>query len=152
VWFESPGTKFYLFCATLLYCFFSIFFWKFVNFFWYSNDPKKSANLFYLKIKSSEKQKCVYKLFLSKSKILLRLNQRITEYSQLVIRKFAVFSSGLIIKEMLFKFSSSFLLSIFWSIKYTLFSWNLKNHWKKKFSYYNFANFLGFCDSIFFNF
>ena len=37
---------------------------------------------FSLKIKSSEKQKCVYKLFLSKSKSLKRLNHRITENSQ----------------------------------------------------------------------
>ena len=38
-------------------------------FFWYSNGPKiKFANLFSLKIKSSEKQKCVYKLFQSKLK------------------------------------------------------------------------------------
>ncbi len=40
--------------------------------------------IFYVpkKIKSSEKQKCVYKLFLLKSKILKRLNHRITKNSQ----------------------------------------------------------------------
>ena len=40
--------------------------------------------IFSLKIKSSEKQKCVYKLFQSKSKILQRLNHRMrmTENSQ----------------------------------------------------------------------
>ena len=42
---------------------------KIFNVFWYFNDPKKSANLFSLKIKGLEKQKCVNKLFLSKSKI-----------------------------------------------------------------------------------
>ena len=37
------------------------------------------ANLFSLKIKSSERKKCVNKLFLSKSKIIKRLNHRISK-------------------------------------------------------------------------
>ena len=37
---------------------------------------RKSANLFSLKIKSSEKQKCVYKLFLSKSKNFLKIESK----------------------------------------------------------------------------
>ena len=68
VWFVAPGAKLYLFCATLLIGVFS----KFVNFFGTSMAQKKSANFFFLKIKSSEKQKCVNKLFRSKSKILKR--------------------------------------------------------------------------------
>jgi len=48
---------------------------------------QKSANFFSLKIKSLEKQKCEYKLFLSKSKILYRLNHRITENWQKIVTK-----------------------------------------------------------------
>ena len=62
--------------------------------FWYFNGPpKKSANLFSLKIKGSEKQKCVYKLFLSKSKIVwvlrfqLKTKQRIFNTLEYVRRK-----------------------------------------------------------------
>ena len=43
---------------------------------------KKFAKLFSFKMKSSEKQKCVNNLFLSKSKILKRLNHRISENLQ----------------------------------------------------------------------
>ena len=43
----------------------------FVNFLWFSNGPIENRRTFSLiKIKSSEKQKRVYKLFLSESKIL----------------------------------------------------------------------------------
>ena len=63
-------------CNSSVWCFFNIF-WKFVFFlvlYW----PKKNQRTFFsFKIKSSEKQKCVNKLFLSKSKILKRLNHRI---------------------------------------------------------------------------
>jgi len=55
------------------------YFLKICNFFGTPIAPKKSTNRFSLKIKSSEKQKCVYKLFLSKSKILKRLNHGITK-------------------------------------------------------------------------
>ena len=49
-------------------------------------------------------------------------------------RKFAMFSSGLIFKaKMFFKSSSSFLLSLFQSYKFTLFSWKLRSHWKWNF-------------------
>ena len=58
------------------------YFLKICNIYWYFNGPKKSANLFSLKIKSSEKQKCVNKLFLSKSDLLKRLNHRISENLQ----------------------------------------------------------------------
>ena len=81
VWFASPVSKLYLSCATLLYGVLSIFFENF-KFFWYFNDPKKSANLFSHKIKSSEEQKCANKLFLSKSKILKGLNYKISENLQ----------------------------------------------------------------------
>ena len=42
-------------------------------------QKKIRKSFFSLKIKSSEKQKCAFILFLSKSKILLRLNHGITE-------------------------------------------------------------------------
>ena len=43
---------------------------------------KNQWTLFSLKMKGSEKQKCVYILFLSKSRIILRLNHRIRENLQ----------------------------------------------------------------------
>jgi len=52
---------------------------------------KKSANLFSLKIKSSEKQKCLSKLFLLKYKILKRLNNRISENLQNCNKKIRIF-------------------------------------------------------------
>jgi len=59
---------------------FFTFFVENLQFFWYFNGPKENPRIFFsLKIKSSEKQKCVFILFLFKSKILLRLNHRITE-------------------------------------------------------------------------
>jgi len=70
--------------------FFSIFFEN-LYLFWYFNDPKKTANLFSLKIKNSEKQKCVNKLFLSKSKILKRMNLRISENLQNCNKKISNF-------------------------------------------------------------
>ena len=57
------------FCATLLYGVFQ-FVWKINIFFGTLMALKKTVNLFSLKIKSLEKQKSVYKLLLSKSKIL----------------------------------------------------------------------------------
>ena len=53
-----------------------------------------------LKIKSSEKQKCIYILFLGKSRILFRLNHRITENLQNFSTKFAISTSGLNFKEL----------------------------------------------------
>ena len=82
VWFAAPGAKLYLFCATLLYGVFLNIFWKFIIFFGTSMAQKKICEPFSLKIKSSEKQKCVNKLFLSKFKILKRLNHRIPENLQ----------------------------------------------------------------------
>ena len=58
------------------------YFLKICNFFDTSMARKKSAYLFSLKIKTSEEQKCVNKLFLSKSKISKRLNYRISENLQ----------------------------------------------------------------------
>ena len=53
---------------------------KICNFFGTPMAQKKIRESFFsLKIKSSENQKCVFILFLSKSKILKRLNHRITE-------------------------------------------------------------------------
>ena len=81
-----------LFCGILLYGVFNIV-WKFVFVLVLQWPPKKSANLFSLKIKGSEKQKCVYKLFLSKSKIVwvlrfqLKTKQRIFNTLEYVRRK-----------------------------------------------------------------
>ena len=77
VWFTAPCTKVYFFsCNSPVWKFFNIFS-IFFNFFWYSNCQKKNPRTFFsLKIKSLEKQKCVYKLFLSTFKILYRLNHR----------------------------------------------------------------------------
>ena len=44
------------------------------------------------------KQKCLYKLFLPKSKILKRITES-QKIRKIIIRKFAIFSSGLIFKE-----------------------------------------------------
>ena len=86
-------------CASLLCSDFSIFFEKF-NFFGTPMAPKKSANLFSLKIKSLGKQKFVYKLFLSIESQKIR---------KIVIRKFAIFSPLLIFKEkLIFNGSSGF--------------------------------------------
>ena len=57
-------------------------FLKIFNFFWYSNGPKKSANLCFSQNQKLRKQKCVNRLFLSKSKILKRLNLRIAKNLQ----------------------------------------------------------------------
>jgi len=44
--------------------------------------PKKNPQIFFsLKIKSSEKQKCVYKLFISKSKIKKKFTKKNSVYS-----------------------------------------------------------------------
>ena len=54
-----------------------------------------------------QKSKNVYKkIFLSKSKIFKDLITESQKIRKIVIRKFAIFSSGLIFKEKLFKFSS----------------------------------------------
>ena len=65
--------KIVTFCATLLYGGFLIFFEN-LYFFWSKKIPR---TFFSFKIKSSEKQKCVNKFFVSKSKILKRLDHRI---------------------------------------------------------------------------
>jgi len=70
------------FRATLLYGVFKIFFEN-LYFFGTSMVQKKIREPFFsFKIKSSVKQKCVNKLFLLKSKILKRLNHRISENLQ----------------------------------------------------------------------
>jgi len=70
--------KIVLFLCNSPVWFFLIFFEN-LYFFWCSNGPKENPRIFFsLKIKSSEKQKCTFILFLSKSQILLRLNHRIT--------------------------------------------------------------------------
>jgi len=82
VWFAAPGSKLYSFLSNSpVWCFINIFL-KICNFFGTSMAQKKSANLFSLKIKNSEKQKCVNKLLLSKSIIFKRFNHRISENLQ----------------------------------------------------------------------
>ena len=76
------GGKFYLYCATLVWCFFNIF--EILKFFLVFQWLKKIREPFFLKIKSSEKQKCLYKLFLSKFKIFLKIESKNN-------RKFAIF-------------------------------------------------------------
>ena len=69
VWFVAHDAKLYLFVATLLNGVLSIFFEN-VYFFLVLQWPKKIREPFFtLKIKGSEKRKCVNKMFLSKSKI-----------------------------------------------------------------------------------
>ena len=55
---------------------------KICKFFGTPMAPKKLQEPFFSQIKISEMQKSVFELFLSKSKILKRLNHRITENSQ----------------------------------------------------------------------
>ena len=90
------------------------YFLKICIFFWYSNDPKKNREPFPLSKSKLHKSKNVYINYLYRN---LKFHKDwITEseiIGKIVIRKFAIFSSGLIFKEKLLKFSSSFLLSIF---------------------------------------
>ena len=73
---------------------------------------------------------CIFNIFW-KFVIFFSQNQKIESQKirKIVRRKFAIFRYGLIFEEKLFKLSCSFLLSSL-SIIYTLFIWNLKNHWK----------------------
>jgi len=146
VWFAVPDAKLYPFFVQL-FC--TVFFQCFLMFFW---SQKKSANLFF-----SQNQK-----FRSKSKILNWITES-RKICKIVIRKFAIFSSGKIFTDKLFKFSSSFLLGILlvlnircsvetWrTIEKQFFSKNDTRTENCQFSNYNFA-FLRFCDSIFLKF
>ena len=87
------------------------YFLKICNFLVLQWPQKNPRTFFSLKIKSSEKQKCVNKLFLLKSKILKRLNHRILENLQIVIRKFAFFSSGIIFTDIFFQWFLRFQLN-----------------------------------------
>ena len=68
-------------CNSPVWCFFQ-YFLKTCNYFGTTMVQKNQRTFFSLKIKNSEKQKCVHKLFLSKSKILKRLNHRISDNLQ----------------------------------------------------------------------
>ena len=93
VWFAAHGAKLYLFCATLMFgVFFLNIFWKFVIFLVLQWPKRKSANLS-LKIKSSEKQNYVFKLFLSKSKFFTDWFKELQKIRNIVVGKFASFSS-----------------------------------------------------------
>jgi len=166
VWFAAPGAKLYLFCATLLYGVFSIFFEHFY-FFWYSNGLKENPLTFFLSKSKVQESKNVYINYFYRN--LKFFKDWITESQiihKIVKRKFTIFSSGLFFKEKLFKLSSSFLISLFLNIKYTLFIWIetlrtidklffRKNYTRTEnceFSYYNFANFPRFWNLIFLKF
>ena len=82
VWFAEPGAKLFLFCVQLSCIVFFQYFWKIVIFFGTSMAQKKSSNLFFSQNLKFRKQKCVNKLFISKSKILKRLNHKISENLQ----------------------------------------------------------------------
>ena len=74
------------------------------------DGPKENPRTFFsLKIKSSEKQN-VYTNYLYRNLNFLKIESK---NRKILIGKFVIFSSGLVFKEKLFKFSSSFLLSIF---------------------------------------
>ena len=115
--------------------FFNIF-WKFLILI-FEENPR---TFFSLKIKSSEKQKCVYKLFLSKSKILKRLNHRklqfckfsdilclckILDFDRFNLYAHFCFSELLILREKRF---ADFLLGHWSTKKNTHFQKILKKH------------------------
>ena len=90
VWFAAHGAKLHLFLwNSPVWCFFDVF-WKFVIFFGTPMAQKKSANLFSLKIQSSEKQ--FFKNWIIESQ----------KIPKIVIRKFTIFSSGIMFSEKLF--------------------------------------------------
>ena len=80
-------------CNSHVWCFFFNIFWKFVIFLVLQWPKRKSANLFSLKIKSSEKQNYVFKLFLSKSKFFTDWFKELQKIRNIVVGKFASFSS-----------------------------------------------------------
>ena len=101
----ASGEKLYFLQLSLMVFF--QFFWN-ILFFWYSNGQKIRKTYFLFKIWSSEKQKCVYIYYLYQilkfSIYSIRESQKICK---IVIRKFAIFSFGLIFKENLFFNGSS---------------------------------------------
>jgi len=106
------GGKFYLYCATLVRCFFQ-YFWNFEIFFGIPM-AQKNPRTFYFSKSKVQKSKNVYINYFYQN--LRFYKDWITESKKIrniVKRKFAIFSSGLIFKEKLFEFSSSFLLSIY---------------------------------------
>jgi len=105
------GGKFYLYCATLVWCFFNIF--EILKFFWYSNGSKKFANLFFSKSKVQKSKNVYINYFYQNLRFYKDWITESKKIRNIVKRKFAIFSSGLIFKEKLFEFSSSFLLSIY---------------------------------------
>jgi len=113
-------------CNSPAWCFFNIFLIICI-FFGTPMVQKKIRESFFLSKLKVQKAFLHINYFYRNLKIYKEWGK---ESPKIAKRKFAIFSSGLSFNEKLFKFSSSFLLSIFWSIKYTLFSRNLKNHWK----------------------
>ena len=86
--------------------------WCFFNFFLVLK--RKSANLFFLSKSKVQKSKIVYiNYFYQDLKMFKDWIKESQKICKIVIRKFTFLSSVLIFKEKLFKFSSSFLHSIF---------------------------------------
>ena len=79
-------------CNSCLVFFFQ-YFLKICNFLVLQWPKRKSANLFSLQIKSSEKQNYVFKLFLSKSKFFTDWFKELQKIRNIVVGKFASFSS-----------------------------------------------------------
>ena len=97
-------------CNSAVWYFFNIF-WKLFIFF--GTTMLKNHTTIFSQNQSSEKQNCEYTLFLSNSMFNKDWITESQKICKIVIRKFPIFSSGLISKEKFFKSSSSFLLSIF---------------------------------------
>ena len=96
-----------------LWCFFNIF-WKFVNFFGNPMAQKKIREPFFLSKSKVQKSKNVYINYFYRN--LKFCKDWITESQKnrnIVRRKFAFLICGQIVKKKFFKFSSSFLLSLF---------------------------------------
>ena len=116
------------FCKSPVWRFFNIF-WKFVIFLVLQWSKRKSANLFLSK-KSSEKQKCVYKLFLSKPKIfkIEKMNHRIVRKANLfgyilnIQNIFLLLNSCSLVREVMIKtikyFNFTFIFNILTWLKF----------------------------------
>ena len=117
VWLAASHAKLCLLCATLMCVFFDIF-WKIFATLMVNKNPRNQK---------FRKPKMCINIISIKCLDFIKIESQNH-------RKFAMFSSGLIFKaKMFFKSSSSFLLSLFQSYKFTLFSWKLRSHWKWNF-------------------
>ena len=94
--------------------FFQYFFLNLLIFFGTPMARKKIREPFFLSKSKVQKSKNVYRnYFYRNQKFYKDWTKESQKIRKIVIRKFAIFSSGLTFKEKLFKFCSSFLLSLF---------------------------------------